>query len=274
MSKKPQDEIRLPRGWWGRFVRFMKKKWGFQRVAEIEHHCATSLRTFYRAKNATHMTADRFELLVDSSGCDSAEDLLAVLKGTVPSGEAKILDSSRTKENKKRKATTGSMRSVSLKTKFTTPQWADFRELPLNDERLQNAYCQISTASPYFRFGFKLLARDGKLFGDGSIQSQDTNLVFHIGRNNHSQEVFLTTYKNGVREAFDKVIFKTESNFMVATLSVSIDNLNQLLFKVKGACCYECIIPREICYRAVMLAWGDQSDYVVDVSNISFTSIS
>jgi hypothetical protein len=162
--------------------------------------------------------------------------------------------------------------SVCLTAKRTIPQWANYRELPLNGERVQSIYCHISTASDYFRFGFKLLTTRGKLFGDGSIQSQDTNLVIHVGRNMKNREVFLTTYRNGVRESYDKVLFKTETLFMVASVSISIDQSNQLLFKVRGRTCYECTVLPEICYRAVMLAWGDHSDYTVDVSNLTLTT--
>jgi len=170
------------------------------------------------------------------------------------------------------KETLLNLRPVSLTTKRTTPQLATYRELHFNGGRVQSIYCHVSTASDYFRFGFKLLAMNGKLFGDGSIQSQDTNLVIHIGRNMKSREVFLTTYRNGVRESYDKVLFKTETLFMVASVSISIDQTNQLLFKVRGRTCYECTVLPEICYRAVMLAWGDHSDYTVDVRNLSLAT--
>jgi hypothetical protein len=162
--------------------------------------------------------------------------------------------------------------AISLTTKRTAPQCATYRELPLNSGRVQSIYCHISTASAYFRFGFKLLTMNGDLLGDGSIQSQDTNLVIHIGRNMKSREVFLTSYRNGVRESSDKVLFKTETLFIVASVSISIDHSNRLFFKVRGRTCYECAVLPEICYRVVMLAWGDHSDYAVDVSNLSLTT--
>lgn len=135
----------------------------------------------------------------------------------------------------------------------------------------------MSTRCKYFRFGFKLLANDGKLFGDGSIQSQDANLVVHIGRNNWDRrgiaahDVFLTSYRNGVRENRDKKVLESPKSF-TASVVLAVDESGVVRFFVDDRCHYQRAVPVEICHRIVMLGWGDQEDFVVKVSDIAFTT--
>ncbi|MCX6926370.1 MAG: hypothetical protein NT154_24655 [Verrucomicrobia bacterium] len=135
------------------------------------------------------------------------------------------------------------------------------------------------TEDPYFRFGFKLLALDGKVFGDGSIQSQDANLLVHIARNAWASpgitanDLFLTVYQNGKRTKKDARLFPVKPKMKV-DVELLINNAFVASFTVNGRSCCEQVVPPEICYRAVMLGWDDhRDDFEIKVSDISVTTL-
>lgn len=168
--------------------------------------------------------------------------------------------------------------SRTLATREDTPQWADFEEPLLNSGRLRLLKCVIATTSPYFRFGFKLLTKNGKLFGDGSIQSQqDMNLLVHIGRNNFARprilanDVFLTSYRNGVPEGRDRKVFESSKKLKLF-VALAVDDAGVVQFFLDDVCYYQRAVPLEICQRVVMFGWGDREDFVVKVSDIVFST--
>ncbi|MGH7991878.1 MAG: TIR domain-containing protein [Limisphaerales bacterium] len=170
-------------------------------------------------------------------------------------------------------------KEVILTTKKEMPQWADHLELNLGCGRLEVVTCKIATQSPYFRFGFKLFSENGRLFGDGSIQSQDTNLLAHIGRNDWNRpsspdsekDIFFTWYNNGISTEEDKRLFTSDTRF-TALLELRIDSGNIMEFRINGLCCLRRVIPPEICRRVVVLAWGDRNPYAVEVREITVTT--
>lgn len=163
-----------------------------------------------------------------------------------------------------------------LTTNKNMPQWADSRVLNLGCGRLEMLICKINTQSPYFRFGFKLLEENKRIFGDGSIKSQDANLIVHIGRNNWSRanhgisarDIFFTWYLNGVSVESDKKLFSANRSFS-ATVELGIDSNYCAAFSVNGICCLKHIIPPGISGRVAVFAWGDREEYAVEVSEIS-----
>ena len=167
-------------------------------------------------------------------------------------------------------------KSVILATRKGMPQWADHIELDLAGGRLVAVACEIETESAYFRFGFKLFNQNGRLFGDGSIQSQDANLVVHIARDNRdnpnsgisAKDVFFTWYANGISPEEDKTLFTSEPRFTVS-LELRIDSGNVVDFRVNGLSCLKRAIPVEIRRRVAVLAWGDRNPYTVEVRNLS-----
>lgn len=164
--------------------------------------------------------------------------------------------------------TTASFPDTMLFTKTVTPQWADYREIDLLGGRLQSLECLLGTSSPYFRFGFKLRTNQGRLFGDGSIQSTlDPNVIVHIGRNNRSRDLFFTSYRNGIREAPDKVLCIVPESISVSIV-LTIDDMSMLVLSVNDASVYERSVPSELRSSMVMLAWGDHSDFEVKVTNL------
>lgn len=163
-----------------------------------------------------------------------------------------------------------------LATKKEMPQWADHRELNLGGGRLEVLMCKIETQSPYFRFGLKLLTANDRVFGDGSIKSQDANIVVHVGRNNwnrpnlgiSAKDIFFTWYLNGVSLESDKKLFSTKQR-LSASFELRIDSGYVVTFSVNGVCCLNRVIPPGICRRVAMLAWGDREEYAVEVSELS-----
>jgi hypothetical protein len=149
----------------------------------------------------------------------------------------------------------------------TTPQWADYVAVPLKNGMLKRLTCDISTKSKYYRIGFKLLRIDGKLFGDGSIQSQDNNFVIHIGKNYTDKDLFITTYKNGILERPDKYpnIFPRNNCY---TCELNIDAEGFLHFFINNTEVYKNLVNKEILSRAYLLAWGDGNKFEVKVNNI------
>jgi hypothetical protein len=263
MSRGPQDFTLLPEGWLERLFRFFKLRWHFATEDDVARHCEISLKTLRRAKKDNKMTNRMFRRLVEKSGYEDPDDLLRVLDATAPAAEFRGFSA---------KPTTLALTPVVLDTSKTTPQWTNYRELPLRGNRLQSFFCSIETTSQYFRFGLKLLAVNGRLFGDGCIQSQDANVVVHVGRNKGSRDVFLTSYRNGVRENLDRVLFPSPLH-LTASIALVIDAVDRLRFTVNESHCYECMIPRSICCRAAMMAWGDQDEYSVNVKGQKVTFI-
>ena len=99
---------------------------------------------------------------------------------------------------------TTTLKNWTASANFSTPQWANYVKIPIERGFLERIRCQVITTSEYYRFGFKLFRKNGKLFGDGSIQSMDNNFVIHYGKNFLSNDLFITTYRNGILQRPDK----------------------------------------------------------------------
>ena len=160
-------------------------------------------------------------------------------------------------------------------TKKISPQWANYREIDLAVHSY-SAFTLKGTfhsASSYFRFGFKLLTAEGRVFGEGNIQSHDNNIVVHIGKNVDSDALFLTSYYNGVRQGLNTPILDyDESQELDIVLSVQPDNLCKLSINDQTA--YETYVNPDITKRLLMLTWGDEYEYEVHFRNISLHLIS
>lgn len=149
----------------------------------------------------------------------------------------------------------------------STPQWADYIPIPLKNALFKRFTCDVFTKSPYYRLGFKFVRPEGKLFGDGSIQSQDNNFVIHVGKNYMVKDLFITTYKNGILAERDKYtnIIPTKNYY---NFELYLDDENFLHLKVNDEEVYKNLLNKEICNRVYMLAWADGNDFNVKVKNI------
>lgn len=182
-------------------------------------------------------------------------------------------------------ATSGSITpvpsSLTLLTQKVNPQWADFREYSVGATLPWALRCRISTASPYFRFGFKLLAREGRVVGDGSIQSFDENLLVHIGRNNWdrpalgitSQDIFVTGYMSGSSiEENDRFLFRSKRQVNLS-VELMVDSSYRANLTVNGDLVFQHIVAPALCHRVVVYAWGDREEFRVDITDLAISSI-
>jgi len=152
-------------------------------------------------------------------------------------------------------------------TNFFAFQWCSFLRISNTKGLIKRVKCVVKSNSAFYRFGFKLFRTDGKLFGDGSIQSSDNNLVIHFGKDHSSEELFITTYKNGIRESVDKYLNqKQPSNG--TPIELYIDEENFLYFRLNEKEVYKTLINKEIRKEIYMLAWADAHEYEVQAGNI------
>jgi hypothetical protein len=149
-------------------------------------------------------------------------------------------------------------------TRKTTPQWTNHKTILL--DRVRRCPLRLTgvfqSRSPYFRFGFKLTSIRGRIFGDGSIQSNDNNVLVHIGRNGRNVDsgVFVTSYRNGVRLDSSRPILDYD-DCRPLHLELAIDADCNATLDVEGQQIYETYIDREIKSRLLLLAWGDGNEY-------------
>lgn len=150
------------------------------------------------------------------------------------------------------------------------PQSANYTEIDLTPYRgaAVSLYGAFRSQSPYFRFGFKLSGLRQPLFGDGSIQTPDPNLVFHIGKNRDGEGLFYTVYRNGRRVDRDHELlgaFPPGASLLIG-LSVSVNNV--VSFEVNGATVFEDRLPSESRERLALLMWADEHECRVEFDDI------
>jgi hypothetical protein len=121
--------------------------------------------------------------------------------------------------------------------------------------------------SLFFRFGFKFTALRGRIFGDGNIQSNDNNILVHIGRDLTSSQIFLTRYRNGVRLALNELILGYE-DCRELPIELAIDSQYSVSLKIEDKLVYETFIDREIKAQLLLLAWGDEHDYEINFKHM------
>jgi hypothetical protein len=176
---------------------------------------------------------------------------------------------SKIKENAdfKKLVKTTTLNNWSASANFSTPQWANFIKIPIERGLIKRIRCQVITTSEYYRFGFKLFRINGKLFGDGSIQSMDNNFVIHYGKNFLSNELFITTYRNGILQRPDKYTDAKPSNNRVI-IELFIDDENILYLLLNGNEVFKFFINKEIREQIYMLAWADGNEFQLRAENI------
>jgi hypothetical protein len=152
-----------------------------------------------------------------------------------------------------------------------TPQWADFLDLSIDGKLIKQINCLVKTDSPYFRFGFKLFRNEGRLFGDGSIQSLDNNYVLHYAKNFLDEEIFFTTYRNGILENRDTYLDILASNNWFA-IEIKIDKEDFLHFSINSIEIVKVLINKDIRQKVYMLAWADGNDFKIEVKDIVIQS--
>jgi hypothetical protein len=151
----------------------------------------------------------------------------------------------------------------------TFPQWANYRDVPLEKYSYSSFSLEgvFTSDSPYFRFGFRLLSSKGNLFGEGTVQSKDANVVVHIGKNTGSNALSLTSYHNGLRQGSNKAILDYSLPREVRIeFSVGDDNVCRLVVDRHEV--YQLHISPAIKKRLMIVAWGDEHEYEVHFKDI------
>ena len=245
MSSGKQDDVDLPVGWWEHLTQYWQK-WNYP---DLEGFCGDpptlSSKTLYRAKIKGTMkrrTLDRLLLKVKNDFSTTIQMLAAWNEDLVPKPGTAIAPIAQ---------------EFTLSTKRDMPQWADHRMVYLKGQRLRTLSCVLQT----------------------SIQTQDANLVFHIGRNDWDRpnigiaknDVFFTWYANGISPEEDKRLFPSASR-LTATFEVKVHDDYVADFSVNGIRCLHRPISSAICRKLAVLAWGDRTAFSVGVRNFFVTT--
>lgn len=265
MPKGKQTPVALPEGWWAR-LRDLCRTWQKHETRDqrtksrldIYAFTKISRSSFDKAKKSSEMTEALFMKLADELSYDNYNALLRDLgaKGCT-------------------QAPTRVPSTLSLATRRANPQWADYRVYPVELARPWTLGCRIRADSPYFRFGFKLLTEEGRVFGDGVINSFDENLLVHVGRNNWDRvglgiaagDLFLTAYMSGSAIEDDRFLFNSQSALAVQ-IEITIDRSHFAILAVNGHECFRRNIPSGVCGRIALYAWGDREEFLVDVTDL------
>jgi len=265
MGKKPQDTVDLPEGWWPRLRDLCRSRWQHDAPMDIYEFTGVSRRSFQNSKKSGTMTESLFFAMAENLGFGSHQDLLDLLQS----------------RKSALRAASSIPTSISLETQKCNPQWADYRAYLVGAVRPWALLCKVTTESPYFRFGFKLLGPDGRVFGDGSIKSHDENMIVHIGRNNwdrpglgiSAKDIFLTCYMSGnFLEDRDRCLFQSEAK-LAAAIELRVDENYCVTLAVNRRTVFRQIVSPEICRRVALYAWGDREEFRVDVTDLIVQSV-
>lgn len=269
----PTDEREVwhyvPADFWKRFRALLKEKWEYTQADFFAdtRNAGIAEKTVRRAATERKITEESLKKLAQKLGFNTDWQSLLVMLGGNPNRSTAISRSGRRPRQEYPP-------KLSLVAGTDTPQGATYRNLGLWGY-LKNVQCIVVTSSPYFRFGFKLLAPGSKFFGDGSIQAQDRNVVVHIGRNNfnrpgHSspKELFVTAYRNGVRAGPDQRLFEVPKTLHVP-VQLSMDDAGMIRLTVRNQCCYSAVVSKEMGEHLLMLAWADHDEFEVTVEGLT-----
>jgi hypothetical protein len=155
--------------------------------------------------------------------------------------------------------------------RMVLPQSANYIDFDL--AKYQHAslsfHGKFQSPSPYFRFGFKLSGLRQPVLGDGSVQTPDPNMVFHIGKNLGSDAIFYTIYRNGRRFGKDHLVLAgiKPSDAIAVGFTLSTDNV--VGFCVNGEVAHEDRLPNEARERLCVLTWADEHQCQIEFTEIS-----
>ncbi len=262
MPRTPSDLVELPEQWW-QTVRdwYSDNKVKTHRADTIFDYIGLSDKTVSKInKDHNRITEQSLRKLAGSLGFEDNIQLIKALRRGASARRALS------------EAPPG---QCILKTKRNNFQAADFIDLQIPQGPPWTLRCEVRTESRYFRFGYKLLTDAAAVFGDASIQSNDSNLIVHIGRNNWDRpafgitgdDIFFTAYRNGVLQEPDKFVCTKESCVSMS-VEIGIQRTFIAVFSLDGTRIFQHPASAEIAKRVIMLAWGDQDEFTVEVDNI------
>lgn len=126
----------------------------------------------------------------------------------------------------------------------------------------------FQSGSPYFRFGFKLMRVRGHPLSPGSIQTEDRNVLIHIGKNVDSTTLFLTKYRNGLRMGPNAELVEYK-DCRPLPMQLVIEADFSVTLSIDGNSIYEGYIDAETKGRLLLLAWGDEHNFEIEFNEIT-----
>lgn len=149
------------------------------------------------------------------------------------------------------------------------PQGASYKQIHIAHLRLPLRLTgAFQSRAAYFRFGFKLMGVRGHPLSPGSVQTEDKNVLVHIGKNVDSACLFLTLYRNGLRTGANTLLWEYE-DCRPLPMELAIDTDYAVTLSVDGSTVYEGYIDAETKGRLLLLAWGDEHEYQIEFSQIT-----
>lgn len=149
------------------------------------------------------------------------------------------------------------------------PQGASYKQIHIAHLRVPLRLTGLfQSRSPYFRFGFKLMGVHGHPISPGSVQTEEKNVLVHIGKNVDSISLFLTRYRNGLRLGANTPLVEYE-DFRPLPIQLAIDVDYAVTLSIDGSTVFEGYIDAETKGRLLVLAWGDEHEYQVEFSQIT-----
>lgn len=153
--------------------------------------------------------------------------------------------------------------------KVENEQGVDYKEILLEGGLLKSLTFKVTTESPYWRAGFKLIAPNAP----ESVPKLLTNksFLFHVGRNENG-EYGLSIYHDGNSNT---VINKrlNISNGQDISISVERNEKNQVNFFVNNSLEYDLRFNPELFKKVFLVAWGDGKDFEVVFSDIAYSTV-
>jgi len=102
------------------------------------------------------------------------------------------------------------------------------------------------------------------------VQTEDKNILVHIGKNLDGAGLFLAQYRNGLRTGANTPLFEYEGRPVPMKLTIDVDYAVNLV--VDDNIVYEGYIDAETIGRVLLFAWGDEHEYQVEFSQITLYS--
>jgi hypothetical protein len=156
--------------------------------------------------------------------------------------------------------------NLNFRTVETYPQWAATPKIvSLPNYRRSSITIRglFSSASPYFRFGFKLMKVSDSLFGPGSVQTDAQNMLVHVGKNIPDSDLFLTAYQSGIRLGKNRVLMQFAPN-SILPMSFELTKEGIIRLNISDALSYEAYFCLDGIVQVAILAWGDEHYFECD----------
>ncbi len=160
-----------------------------------------------------------------------------------------------------------------ITTNKTNPQWAEYKEIPLNNQNLKSINLKLKVRSDFMRFGFKFLDQNAVVLNaTHGVVPNDNNILVHIGKQVGNADLSFVAFKKGEKDLED-TRFSTLNDKLELKLKIKLINKNNFKFFVNGKMIYSSYIETPLKRRLVLMSWSDtQHDYDLITENIKIVT--